>query len=85
MPRACQELALWIVDDDGEERKKESMDKLQLLTGRNQGRVFNSSRGCMFVMHLCCYVAKWPNLKLKAQPKQLLGSIPLAFKFLEER
>ncbi len=85
MARACQELVLWTVDDDREVREKESKDKLQLLTGLNQGRVFNSSRGCMYVMHLCFCVAKWPNLKLKAQPKQLLGSLPLAFKFFEER
>jgi hypothetical protein len=29
-------------------------------------------------MRLCCYVAKRPNLKLKNQPKQLLGSLALA-------
>jgi hypothetical protein len=30
---------------------------------------------------LCCYEAKRHNLKLKTVPKQLLGSIPLAFAF----
>ncbi len=33
----------------------------------------------MFVMHLLCYEAKQPNLKMKTRPKQLLGSLPLAF------
>jgi len=33
----------------------------------------------MFVMHLFCYEAKQPNLKLKTWPKQLLGSLPIAF------
>ncbi len=27
-------------------------------------------------MHLCCYEAKRPNLKLQTRPKQLLGSLP---------
>ncbi len=56
----------------------QAMDKLQ-LTGRNLGRVFNSRSGCMYVMNLCYYEAKQPNLKLKTQPKQLLGYCPLAF------
>jgi hypothetical protein len=30
-------------------------------------------------MHLSCYEAKHPNFKLKTRPKQLLGSLPLAF------
>jgi hypothetical protein len=54
------------------------MDKLQ-LTERNLGRVFNSTSGRSFAMHLCCYEAKQPNLKLKTRSKQLLGSLPLAF------
>ncbi len=33
----------------------------------------------MCAKHLRCYEAKWPNLKLKTQPKQRLGSLPLAF------
>jgi hypothetical protein len=45
----------------------------------NLGRVFNSRSGCMYVMNLCCYEAKQPNLNLKTQPKQLLGYCPLAF------
>ncbi len=54
------------------------MDKLQ-LTGRNLGRVFNSRSGCINAMHLCCYEAKQPKVKLKTRPKQLLGSLPIAF------
>ncbi len=53
-------------------------DKLQ-LTGRNLGRVFNCRSDWMFVMHLFFYEAKQPNLLLKTRPKQLLGSLPLAF------
>ncbi len=56
----------------------ESMDKLQ-LTGQNLGRVFNSRSDCMSALHLFCYEAKQPNLKLKTRPKQLLGSILLVF------
>jgi len=33
----------------------------------------------MFAMNLFCYEAKQRNLKLKTRPKQLLGSLPLAF------
>jgi hypothetical protein len=54
------------------------MDKLQ-LTGQNLGRVFNSRSDCMSGMHLYCYEAKQLNLKLKTQPKQLLGSLPIVF------
>ncbi len=54
------------------------MGKLQLI-GRNLGRVFNSRSGCMCSIHLCCYEAKQHSLKLKTRPKQLLGSILLAF------
>jgi hypothetical protein len=60
------------------------MDKLQ-LTGQNLGRVFNCRSGCMGALHLCCYEAKRPNLKLKTQPKQLLGSLPLAFVLLGQK
>jgi hypothetical protein len=55
-----------------------AMDKLK-LKGQNLGRVFNSRSSCICAMHLCCLEAKWPSLKLKTQPKQLLGSLPLAF------
>ncbi len=54
------------------------MGKLQ-LTEKNLGRVFNSRSGCMCVMHLNCYEAKWPDLRLKTRPKQLVGYLPLAF------
>ncbi len=30
----------------------------------------------MCAMHLCCYEAKRPNLKLQTRPKQLLVSLP---------
>ncbi len=52
-------------------------DKLQLRR-QNLGRVFNFRSGCMHAMHLCCCESGRPNLKLKTQPKQLLGSLPLA-------
>jgi hypothetical protein len=51
------------------------MNKHQ-LTGQNVGRVFNSASVHMCAMHLFCYEAKRPKLKL-TQPKQLLGSLPL--------
>jgi hypothetical protein len=54
------------------------MDKLQ-LTGRNLGQVFNSRSGCLYAIHLCCYKAKRPNLKLKTLPIQLNGFLSLAF------
>jgi len=47
-----------------------TMDKLQ-LTGQNLGRVFSSKVGCMYAVHLCCYEAKLPSLKLKTRDKQL--------------
>ncbi len=53
----------------------DTMDKLE-LRGRNLGRVSNSKLGHAFAVQ-----AKWPNLKFKTQPKQLLGSLPLAFAF----
>ncbi len=52
------------------------MDKLK-LTGQTLGRVFNSRRFCMHAMHLLSSLAIRPNLDLKTQPKQLLGSLPL--------
>ncbi len=52
------------------------MDKLQ-LKGQNLGRVFNSRSGCVRVVQLCSFETKLPNLMLKTQPKQLLGSLPL--------
>ncbi len=57
------------------------IDKLQ-LTGQNLGQVFNSRSGCMCAMGINSYETKWPNLKLETRPKQLSGSIPLAFVLL---
>ncbi len=55
------------------------MDKLKLI-GRNLGRVCKSRLGHAFVKcHAIAYKSKGPNLKLKTRPKQLLGSLPLAF------
>ncbi len=52
------------------------MDKLQ-LKGQNLGRVFNFGNGRVHAVHFLCFVSKLPNLKLKARPGQLLGSLPL--------
>jgi hypothetical protein len=52
------------------------MDKLQ-LAGQTLGRVAITRNGCMCAMHLYCYEAKLPNLMLKTQPNQLLGSLML--------
>ncbi len=52
------------------------MDKLQ-LAGRNLGRVFNFRSGHLHAAHLQCFQVKLPNLRLKTQPKQLLGSLLL--------
>ncbi len=54
------------------------MNKLK-LTGQNLGRVFNSrlERVCIYCTSAC--MTKRPNIKLKTEPKQLLGSLPLAF------
>jgi hypothetical protein len=54
------------------------MDKLK-LTGQNLGQVFNSRLGRACICHAIACMTKRPNLKLKTQPKQLLGSLPLAF------
>ncbi len=54
------------------------MDKLQ-SAGQSLGRVFNSKSGCMCAGHLFCYKPKQLNLKLKTWPKQLLGSLPIAY------
>ncbi len=54
--------------------KTKIMDKLQ-VKGQNMGRVFNSRSGCTCPIHLSCYEAKLPNLKLKTRLKQLLGSL----------
>jgi hypothetical protein len=62
-------MAIWI---------SSGMDKLQ-LTGHNLGPVFNSRSDCMSAIYLFCYEAKQPNSKLKTQPEQLKGSLPITF------
>ncbi len=52
------------------------MDKLK-LTGRALGQVFNFRSDCMYTMLLLPSVTIQPNLELKTQTKQLLGSLPL--------
>ncbi len=54
------------------------MDKLQ-LTEQNLGRAFNFRLGHACAYYTVAQITKQPNLKLKTQPKQLLGSLPLAF------
>ncbi len=49
------------------------------------GRVFNFRNGHVHVVHFLCYGLKLPNLKLKTQPKQLLGLLPLDITFPEIR
>ncbi len=49
------------------------------LAGQYLGRVFSSRSGCTCQKHLFCYEAKQPNLKLRTRPKQLFGSLPIAF------
>jgi len=45
----------------------------------NLGRVFNSRlrRACIWLA--IAWITKRPNLKLKTQPEQLIGSLPIAF------
>jgi hypothetical protein len=55
-----------------------STDKLK-LTGQTWDE-FSSLDSAEFVQAMnCIYFVKQPSLKLKTQPKQLLGSLPLAF------
>jgi hypothetical protein len=51
------------------------MDKLQ-PTGQNLRQVFNFRNGREHSVHFIFYRVKLPNLKLKTQTKQLLGSLP---------
>jgi hypothetical protein len=55
-----------------------NMDKLKLI-GRNLGRVFDFRLGHSCKKHAIEHVTKQANLTLKTRPKQLLGSLPLAF------
>jgi hypothetical protein len=52
------------------------MDKLK-QTGQNLARVFNFRSGHLNAAHLWCCLLKVPNLKLKTQPKPLLGYLPI--------
>ncbi len=54
------------------------MDKLK-LTGQNLGRVLHCRLSRTCIGHAIVHITKQPNLKLKTRPKQLLGSLPLAF------
>jgi hypothetical protein len=54
----------------------QAMNKLE-LTGQTLCRGFNFRSNCMLAMHSLNSVAIRPNLELKTQPKQLLGSLPL--------
>jgi hypothetical protein len=49
------------------------------LTGQNLGLVFIYRSGRMLTTRLLPSLPKLPGLKLKTRPKQLLGSLPLAF------
>jgi hypothetical protein len=49
-----------------------------LKTVINGSQVFYSRSGCKGATHLVCSIEKLPSLKLKTQPKQFLGSLPLA-------
>jgi hypothetical protein len=51
------------------------MDKLQ-LTRQNLARAYNFRYGRVRSVYLLCLGVKLPNLKLKTQPKQVLGSLP---------
>jgi hypothetical protein len=50
------------------------MDKLK-IKGQNLGRVFNSRYDRACVCYEMTIKAKLPNLKLRTQPNQLLGSL----------
>jgi hypothetical protein len=55
----------------------QSWTNFSWMDGRALGWVFYLWSGCMHTMHLQPSVAIRPNLELKTQPKQLLGSLPL--------
>jgi len=57
------------------------MEKLK-LTRQNLGRVFNFRFRRACVCRAMAYITKRLNLKLKTQPKHLLGSLQLAFALL---
>jgi hypothetical protein len=55
-----------------------NMDQLS-SSGQNLGRVFNFRYGRMCTTCTSYITTKLSNLKWKTWPKQLLGSLPLAF------
>ncbi len=59
------------------------MDKLK-LTGRNLGRVFNYRYGYAYTPCRTFITPKLFSLELKTRPKQLLGSLTLAFVLLDQ-
>ncbi len=48
-------------------------DDQSIFTEQATGQVFKFRSGHLNAAHLWCYQVKLPNLKLKTQPKQLLG------------
>ncbi len=54
------------------------MDQLK-LSGQNLGRVFNFRYGRVCTTCTSYITTKQPILNWKTRPKQLLGSLPLAF------
>ncbi len=63
-------------------KKNCTLDKVK-LTGQNLGRVFNFRRGRACLCHAIAFIQKQPSLKLKTRPLKSLGSVPLAFVFLD--
>ena len=55
-----------------------NIEKLK-LSGQNLSRVFNFRHGRVSAQCTSFTTEKLPSLKLKTRPKQLYGSLPLAF------
>ncbi len=53
-----------------------AMDEVKRM---RPGPSFQLSKRLLVCLCFCCCETKRPNLKLKTRPKQLLGSLPLAF------
>ncbi len=68
----------WWIECSPRQTLSWAVDKLK-PTGRNLGRVFHCRLGRTCIGHAIVHITKQPNLKLKTQPKQHLGSLPLAF------
>jgi hypothetical protein len=60
------------------------MDKLQ-LRGQNLGQLFNLRSGHLHAATFLVLSVKLPNLQLKTQPKQLVGSLPLVIALPEPK